>query len=94
MKPQLKDLMKSLPINSVLHTHTHTQTGLPLPGRRRLLFLCLVRLVSTAARVKAPAEKPRRGPGGQHPAGSGRAACASDLGASVPSAPHGALTAH
>lgn len=68
-------------------------TGLPLPGRRRLLFLCLVRLVSTAPRVEEPAENPRRRPSGQRPAGSGRAARAGDHDASVPGAQHGVLTA-
>lgn len=52
----------------------------------------MVRLVSAAPRVKAPATKPRRRPSGPDPAGSGRAARARVHGASVPSAQHGART--
>lgn len=67
-------------------------TGLTVPGHRRFLFLCLVRLVSTAPRVEEPEKTPRRHQRGQHPAGSGRAARAGDHDARVPSAQHGFLT--
>lgn len=66
-------------------------TGLTVPGHRRFLFLCLVRLVSTAPRVEEPEKTPRRHQRGQHPAGSGRAARAGDHDTGVPSAQHGFL---
>lgn len=69
------------------------RTGLAVPGHRRLLFLRLVRLVSTAPRVEEPEKTPRGHQRGQHPAGSGRAARAGGHGAGVPSAQCGFLIA-
>lgn len=62
-----------------------------MPGHRRLLFLRLVRLVSTAPRAQTPAKEPRGRQRGHRPAGSGGAAGAGDDDASVPSA-RGVLT--